>query len=268
MNKCKWCGSTVKSKRAVFCGKSCYTLFQLSDKNPYRKRKELRCGVCNKSFYVMNYMKERTKFCSRECSAIGQSRPIQKSYKVDKVCKSCGNMYTVHRYRSDESKFCSKNCKHSIGNVITKCLWCGDVFDSQLHKKRNFCSQSCSVKYFGPSNLEKTVESFIKETDAHYVSQQTIKTTGGRFVVDFIINNNTVVDVHGDYWHCNPQYYSSNYYHKQIRKTAEEIWEIDEFRKNELENMGFSYFVIWENHKNKNIFLDKINEVIDEICKG
>lgn len=268
MNKCGWCDSTLKRKNAIFCSKKCYTLFQSSEKNPSRIRKEIQCGACGKSFFVKNYMKYRAKFCSTECSTLGQSRPEQKSYKVTKVCASCDKTYEVHQYRSNKSKFCSRKCHYKFGQGNNKCLWCGNFFSSQSHKNRRFCSQTCSVKYFGPSGLEKTIESLIDETNAKYIAQHTIKTTNGRFVVDFIVNDNIIIDIHGDYWHCNPQYYSPNYYHKQIRKTAEEIWQRDEFRKIELENMGFSYFVIWENHKNKSIFLDNINEVIDEICKG
>jgi len=46
---------------------------------------------------------------------------------------------------------------------------------------------------------------------------------------------------------CNPIKFNKNYYHKRIKKTAQEIWNYDNQRKVELENLGYKVTLIWEN---------------------
>lgn len=54
------------------------------------------------------------------------------------------------------------------------------------------------------------------------------------------------IEFNGDYWHCNPNQYSSTFFHPHIKKYAEQIWEIDNIKKRIMENQGFTYIVVWE----------------------
>jgi hypothetical protein len=85
---------------------------------------------------------------------------------------------------------------------------------------------------------------------------------------DILINNNIIIECYGDYWHCNPDIFNSNYYHKQIRKTAKEIWLIDKERVNILVNNGYNVIIIWENdYKTKKITLNEIKKKIMRFTK-
>jgi hypothetical protein len=57
---------------------------------------------------------------------------------------------------------------------------------------------------------------------------------------------NKIVECHGDYWHCNPEMYKSDYYHKRIHLTAQEIWNNDSLRIKILESAGYVVEVVWE----------------------
>ena len=35
---------------------------------------------------------------------------------------------------------------------------------------------------------------------------------------------NKIVEINGDFWHCNPKIYDKNYYNKMINMTAEDKW--------------------------------------------
>jgi G:T-mismatch repair DNA endonuclease (very short patch repair protein) len=66
-------------------------------------------------------------------------------------------------------------------------------------------------------------------------------------VVDFFFpDQNTILEFNGDYWHCHPDKYSKDFFHKQKRKTAEQIWFKDQARNNTLNNRGYKVLTLWE----------------------
>jgi very-short-patch-repair endonuclease len=66
-----------------------------------------------------------------------------------------------------------------------------------------------------------------------------------RYTVDFL-RNDTIVEVYGDYWHCNPLLYPADYYNKSIEMLAAEKWQCDNKRTNELISLGYNVIIIWE----------------------
>jgi very-short-patch-repair endonuclease len=65
--------------------------------------------------------------------------------------------------------------------------------------------------------------------------------------VDFL-NKKTkhIIEIHGDYWHCNPKIYSDDFIHPYFKMTAKERRVIDQQRKEYLESLGYSVTVVWE----------------------
>ena len=55
-----------------------------------------------------------------------------------------------------------------------------------------------------------------------------------------------IIEVYGDYWHCNPNIFSPDFYHSRLKKTAEEKWQADTQRKEYLESLGYSVTIVWE----------------------
>lgn len=63
------------------------------------------------------------------------------------------------------------------------------------------------------------------------------------FLVDFIINNHYIIEVQGDYWHCNPNIYTNGPINvMQINNINNDNW-----KKEKLINMGYEVIYIWEN---------------------
>jgi very-short-patch-repair endonuclease len=79
----------------------------------------------------------------------------------------------------------------------------------------------------------------------------------GIFNVDFLINDKYIIECFGDYWHCNPNLYSENFYNKSIKLTSKEKWDKDLNRKIKLENKGYQFISFWEE--------DIVNNT-DKIC--
>ena len=57
---------------------------------------------------------------------------------------------------------------------------------------------------------------------------------------------NLVIEYNGDYWHCNPNKYESDYFHEVKKKTAQELWEYDKKKIDLIKGYGYNLEVIWE----------------------
>lgn len=81
-----------------------------------------------------------------------------------------------------------------------------------------------------------------------YVSNKQIS----KYTVDYV-NEKTkhIIEVNGDYWHCNPNLYHANYYNSSIGMSAGEKWKYDAERKKYLENLGYTVTIIWESDYKK-----------------
>jgi G:T-mismatch repair DNA endonuclease (very short patch repair protein) len=62
----------------------------------------------------------------------------------------------------------------------------------------------------------------------------------------FIPKLNLIIEYFGDYWHCNPNKYSSDYLNVKKGLTAKEIWEYDKSKLELIKNYGYNIEVIWE----------------------
>ena len=97
------------------------------------------------------------------------------------------------------------------------------------------------------SKLEKQ---FLFELEQKgYISNKQIS----KYTVDYV-NESTkhIIEINGDYWHCNPKLFKSDYYNSSIGMTAFEKWKYDEERKKYLENLGYSVTILWESDLKSN----------------
>lgn len=110
------------------------------------------------------------------------------------------------------------------------------------------------------NTIENKVEVILQSLNVPYKPQATID----RYTVDFLVNEKYIVECYGDYWHCNPQHYTSSYFNKGKKKTAEEIWCRDQQRKEHFEKLGYKFLCLWEHEINDTpkIARSKIKKII------
>jgi G:T-mismatch repair DNA endonuclease (very short patch repair protein) len=60
----------------------------------------------------------------------------------------------------------------------------------------------------------------------------------------YIPSQKKVIELYGDYWHCNPEKYNGDYYHKQLHMTAKEKWIADRERQQKLEDAGYKVEIV------------------------
>jgi G:T-mismatch repair DNA endonuclease (very short patch repair protein) len=111
-------------------------------------------------------------------------------------------------------------------------------------EKYNFLS---NIKNNYESKLEKRISLILDEYKIKHKSQYWIN----RLSYDLQIDNN-VIEINGDFWHCNPNKYSKDYIHPYLKKTSKDIWLKDTEKKLNAEKYGFNVIYIWEDYINKN----------------
>lgn len=79
-----------------------------------------------------------------------------------------------------------------------------------------------------------------------------------KYNVDFIHSESmTIIEFHGDFWHMNPALYEEDFINTVTNIVAKDKWAYDEYRKAELEDMGYDVIVWWENDLIKNRFVEE-----------
>jgi G:T-mismatch repair DNA endonuclease (very short patch repair protein) len=73
-----------------------------------------------------------------------------------------------------------------------------------------------------------------------------------------------IIEFNGDYWHCNPFIYEPTYFHKFMKCSAQEKWDIDKKKIELAESYGYEVLVIWESEyqKNKELTINKCIEYL------
>ncbi len=67
------------------------------------------------------------------------------------------------------------------------------------------------------------------------------------FKYDFCIKSSKkIIEFNGDYWHCNPNTYSSDFFHTIKKMSAQEIWAYDKKKEDLARSKGYDYLTIWE----------------------
>ena len=110
------------------------------------------------------------------------------------------------------------------------------------------------------NKIEQKVATILSSMNIPFEEQVTID----RYKVDFLVDKKYIVECYGDFWHCNPHQYTSSYFNRGKKKTAEEIWERDTQRKQQFEKMGYKFLCLWETdiRNNPKIVRSKIKKNI------
>jgi len=120
------------------------------------------------------------------------------------------------------------------------------------------------------SKGEIEISIYLDKNGIEYQQQFVIKGFGFRY--DFYLPTyNIIIEYNGDYWHTNPEIYEES---KIVDgKSAKEIWEKDNLKKDIAEKNGFIFYTIWEkdykpgykNYHNNDLILKIIEENEDSI---
>lgn len=95
--------------------------------------------------------------------------------------------------------------------------------------------------------LLKEKRSSLEERVLPYLPEYENNIQISYYNVDFINKKtNHIIEINGDYWHCNPKIYADDFMHPYFKMTAMERRKLDEQRQAYLESLGYTVTVVWE----------------------
>jgi len=203
-----------------------------------------------KSLYykTREYRSQYEKTLNENLGTTGLTAPIQSKQIKDKISNTMEDRYGVNWFLERGSHYSAVTMtmqdKFGVDNLFYSYEW-------QLQNSKNV------NKNLGESSkLEREIISELEEVGLsksfHYNSdsgQKIIVVNKRKFYkLDYYNEeSNVVIEIMGDYWHCNPNIYSHDFYHKNKKKLASKIWIDDRKRKNEIINIiNCSYIEVWE----------------------
>jgi len=178
--------------------------------------------------------------------------------------------YESKGYTNDEAKvllkerqntFTLEKCIKKYGEVEGRAIFerRQKLWSDKIEKKYRNGEFSKAPKHKNGSCFSKIEKQFISmlieygkfeenKCKTYSTKQLTLfdKSTSKRYYYDFCYENK-IIEFNGDYWHCNPQIYKCDYYHKILNCRADEIWKMNKNKIDYAESMGYSVYVVWEN---------------------
>ena len=113
---------------------------------------------------------------------------------------------------------------------------------AERRKKENSLSMSKKNEI-----LLKEKRSSLEEALLPYLPEYENNVQISYYNVDFINKEKKhIIEVYGDYWHCNPEIYDDNYMHHYFKITAKERRKLDEERVVFLQSLGYEVTIVWE----------------------
>lgn len=235
-----------------FCSNECQMEYQ------HRERYEIRkCEICEKEFECRKLSTQR--FCSNKCNSewqktiVGELNSQFKSIKMP--CTYCGKEIYVKPFKLEiqEHFFCDEKCRKD---------WYANVYsqtDEWREKKRMDAVKILESGVISKTNSkpQQLVDSILDKNNIKYEREKGIK----YYCIDNFLENNLMIEVQGDYWHCNPIKF-----HDKINKTQYERIPKDKRKHTYVKNKyGIEILYLWESDIYNN--LEKCEKLILEYIK-
>ena len=112
------------------------------------------------------------------------------------------------------------------------------------------------------SLLETSIFEAIQQTFPNAEKQFNLSREGKRNFIYDIKLDDKIIEIQGDYWHCNPFLYKEDYYHTAKKLYARDVWAKDAEKAELAAKNGFQLLAVWEHDFNNNQ-----QDVIDQCIK-
>ena len=122
---------------------------------------------------------------------------------------------------------------------------------------------------------EKLIQTILEESGITFVKHKNFKLTKSYHQADVVIEPNKVIELFGDYWHCNPKDYVNKGESKSGFKPNDKItggkyakdkWKKDKEIIKGMKKQGYKVLIIWEGELEKE--LDKTTNKILKFAKS
>jgi hypothetical protein len=130
-----------------------------------------------------------------------------------------------------------------------------EVFNNRqkkwISKLKNTFSKNGYNHLFQSKLARDIIETINNKLNINVITEKPLSYKENTYSYDLEYNMH-IIEINGDYWHCNPKFYDKDFFNKNKQLTAQEIWKIDKNKKQCAIKHGYKYLVIWENDYNTN----------------
>lgn len=170
--------------------------------------------ICNKEFEVS---KRSTQcLCSVDCQKEWQKLQVGENnsrYTREKaLCEHCGKEIVVKKYKTENGQhlFCSNKCRRS---------WYSSVWSQQEDWKEKSRIRATKILEKGAINTntkpQKIVNDILEQMKIQYINEKSYK----YYCVDnYLLEHDLIIEVMGDFWHCNPLKYIDTFNSIQAKR--------------------------------------------------
>jgi hypothetical protein len=256
--KCAWCECNFETYNAnrKYCHYDCFV--ESRKHGEYRK-----CETCDEEFYVQKNQIEsgNGRYCSRVCFSEAIKQGKYPNLGADRGgeyrnCLICSAEFYLSpsRIESGYGYYCSRECAHAgqrRGDIF-ECLVCGNEFylpPSKIAEERKYCSRSCYMKdenkkrwesgtYDGVFQSPTSIEIATAEalTGFELIYKQEYRPDDYSRPFDFLVGENLLIEVQGDYWHNRPGARERDA--EKAQWAQENGYQLVEFWEYEIHDMG------------------------------
>jgi G:T-mismatch repair DNA endonuclease (very short patch repair protein) len=230
-----------------------------------------KCPKCDNN--IKTTSKDRTIACRNYFNAINENRKCVKC--MGESFNGEGNHFygKIHSKESKEKisksrKGKATGDKNSMANLVWRKKASNNLkkkWDSgEMEHARKIMSdtmketrRSGKLKSVVRSKKEKEIIVEIKKMG--YVVEHSLRVET-KICDIFIPSLNLIIEYNGDYWHCNPKKYKSDYFNQKKQKTAKELWDYDKHKIDLIREKGYNLEIVWESDLKKDHTL--INKLI------
>ena len=216
--KCYQCGNLFKRKKSQiekhknsFCSQKCANIFKtyrieniendtindlikdytIDNKSLfYCYKKYKMCNPAIKKILTNNNIKIRSKL--EQVKLIRNSGEYKWKVATKVLCKICKKEFIYQK--AAKTTYCSIRCRSNDNDLK-------DIIREHTIKQ---LQEGRMPKSY--TSIEIAIEKILKDNNIPYIHQYRL----GKFVFDFKIKDNILIECDGDYWHSNPLFYNNN----------------------------------------------------------
>lgn len=221
----------------------------------YKIRVLAKCCQCGEysEKRIYEFTHSKNLFCNDKCmhnwqsiiwKGSGSSRYSSKLIK----CDWCENEFTKKESAIKRSKnhFCCKECKDNFHNNV--------FFKSKewAETNRNFALQKLSNGTFKTDNsLQQKINNYLDDLKVKYINEKPFDHWS---VDNYLLEYNLIIEVNGDYWHCNNIKFKKIKYKLQLDRIQKDCIK----NKSIFNNNNIKILYLWEYDINNNFELCKL----------
>lgn len=215
--------------------------------------------VCeaNKKYYLLRNLKNKS--VCKECSLKRQKGEGNPFYGKRHSLKSKEKISNLKSGVKKPNSHMKKPEYKELFRKIKKEQWNSGEYEGLRKKIGEMAKDLHRSGKIGGFNRSKAEDDIINRLiEMGYNCKANHKVDTKSFDI-YIKDINLLVEYNGDYWHCNPDIYSPDYFNKKKSLLAEDIWNYDSQKIKMAKDKGYNVEVVWEKDYKRD------NNIIKEI---